>query len=88
MNAESPLASLINSSEEFDVVLPGFDATIREWFRNYKTTDGKPKNEFAYEEKILHKEEAERIIEETHERWNILVDGGVKPDDLWIECRE
>jgi len=81
----SPLADLLNKIEDVPNVLPGIDITIREWFRNYKTTDGKPKNEFAFNEKFLSRTEAEAVVEETHERWKLLISGEVDAGKLWVK---
>ena len=36
--------------------MPGLIERIREWFRDYKTPDGKPQNRFAFDNKPLNKE--------------------------------
>eukprot|EP00913_Durusdinium_trenchii_P022879 g21481.t1 len=57
---------------------PGVISGIREWFRWYKTPDGKPLNAFGYEEKALDKKFALEVIEETHDAWKKLRDGVFK----------
>lgn len=58
---------------------------IREWFRWYKTPDGKPLNEFGFDEKWLGEKEVLEVIEETNAAWKNLKDGGVENNGgLWI----
>lgn len=47
---------------------------IREWFRWYKTPDGKPLNRFGYSDRCLDREEALDVVKETHEAWERLLD--------------
>ena len=42
---------------------------LREWFRNYKTAEGKPHNRFGLDEQAMGREYAEQVIEETHASW-------------------
>lgn len=37
-----------------------------EWFKVYKTFDGKPANTIGFDNKIYSKEESLKIIHETH----------------------
>ena len=57
---------------------------IREWFRWYKTPDGKPLNEFGFDEKWLGEKEVLEVIEETNGAWKRLMAGKVQPDGLWL----
>ncbi|GKY92018.1 hypothetical protein MPSEU_000173400 [Mayamaea pseudoterrestris] len=59
-------------------------AGIREWFRWYKTPDGKPLNAFGYDEKFMGKTKAEEVIEETHEAWKKLKSGEIAAGKLWL----
>lgn len=45
---------------------------LREWFRNYKTAEGKGKNKFGLDEKAMPRKYAEAVVEETHEVWLVL----------------
>lgn len=36
--------------------LPGELKKVLEWFRDYKTPDGKPQNKFGYSDKCMNKE--------------------------------
>jgi nucleosome-remodeling factor subunit len=46
INTQHPLAAQLNSVEDIDKHLPGVRDTIIDWFKMYKTTDGKPENSF------------------------------------------
>eukprot|EP00448_Togula_jolla_P009511 CAMPEP_0170615572 /NCGR_PEP_ID=MMETSP0224-20130122/25411_1 /TAXON_ID=285029 /ORGANISM="Togula jolla, Strain CCCM 725" /LENGTH=651 /DNA_ID=CAMNT_0010941317 /DNA_START=1 /DNA_END=1956 /DNA_ORIENTATION=+ len=48
---------------------------VKEWFRKYKTAEGKGLNRFGLDEKIMGKEYAKRVCDETHEAWTKLVFG-------------
>lgn len=84
INAASPLAKLMEKPADLESTLPGLENTIREWFRLYKTTDGKPKNSFGFDEKILSRNHALEIIDETHEAWKSLVEGKIEANGLVI----
>lgn len=47
---------------------------IKEWFRNYKTAEGKGVNRFGLDEKMMPKEYAWKVTWETHESWKKLVE--------------
>lgn len=57
---------------------------IREWFRWYKTPDGKPLNEFGLGEKYITAKQAVAVIEETHVAWKKLKAGITDPAKLWV----
>ncbi len=82
------MAELLNKADDIENVLPQAESTIREWFRNYKTADGKPQNKFAFEERIVSKEKAVEAIEETHEAWKALVSGAAPQGKLWVKPLE
>ncbi|CAJ1357916.1 unnamed protein product [Effrenium voratum] len=44
------LASELNDIDDVEAKCPGVISGIREWFRWYKTPDGKPLNAFGFEE--------------------------------------
>lgn len=43
-----------------------------EWFRNYKTAEGKGQNAFGLDEKVMDKTYAMAVCEETHLHWRSL----------------
>merc|ERR1719394_1364315 len=79
-----PLAKRLDDIADVEVHCPGVISAIREWFRWYKTPDGKPLNAFGYDEKALDKSQALEVIAETHAAWQTLRDGSTKPGKLWI----
>lgn len=56
---------------------------IREWFRWYKTPDGKALNRFGFGGKALSQGETLSIVDETHEAWLRLRSGAVDAGKLW-----
>lgn len=59
--ASDPMAGELNDIADVEAKLPGVVSGIREWFRWYKTPDGKPVNEFGFGEKALAKAEALKV---------------------------
>lgn len=49
------------------------------WFRDYKMPDGKPANEFGYDNKCLNKEFTMNVIKETHEAY-VHLKSGARPN--------
>ncbi|EFC35833.1 predicted protein [Naegleria gruberi] len=45
---------------------------IIDWFRMYKTTDGKPENHFGFNTTVLDKAYAKHIINQTHKHWSAM----------------
>jgi len=84
IDTEDSLASQLHCVDDIRRLLPGTISGIREWFRWYKTPDGKPLNAFGYNEKCLQAEDAIKILDETHLMWKALYDGKVSKFKLWI----
>ncbi|RCK63309.1 Inorganic pyrophosphatase, mitochondrial [Candida viswanathii] len=80
VNVEDPLAKLVSDVAELDEKCPGLLDTTRQWFRDYKLADGKPKNEFAFNGEYKSAEETVKIIQQCHESWKKLVSGEIKTD--------
>lgn len=57
---------------------------VREWFRWYKTPDGKPLNGFGFEEKYLNAATAKEVITETNDAWKKLKAGDAAAGKLWL----
>jgi len=79
-----PKFDLINDISDVDTHYPGTVAGVREWFRWYKTPDGKPVNKFGYDEEAKDKSFAEKVIEETHGHWQALRGGQAEAGKLWV----
>merc|ERR1712020_702885 len=78
----------MNSLEDVEKVKPGFLDATREWFRRYKVPDGKPLNEFAFEEQYKDAKFATEVINETHEFWKQAI-GGEKDQKLsWANTQQ
>merc|ERR1711865_1019815 len=79
------LAAELNDIADVEAKCPGVVTGIREWFRWYKTPDGKPLNAFGYDEKVLDKAVAMKVLAETHEAWKKLCDGTTSAGKLWLK---
>ena len=79
IDASHPLAEKLHNSADLEQHMPGAISTVRDWFRLYKTTDGKPVNEFAAAGAVLDVPAAHKVIWETHAHWADLVKGN-KPN--------
>jgi inorganic pyrophosphatase len=84
IRTKDPLAEQLHDIADVEAKCPGVISGIREWFRWYKTPDGKPLNAFGYDEKALDKKKAVEVIEETHGAWKKLKDGSIDKKKLWI----
>jgi len=81
---DDPLSDQLDDIEDVYAHLPGTVSGIREWFRWYKTPDGKPLNGFGFDEKALDKKKAVEVIGETNQAWKNLRDGKIEKGKLWI----
>lgn len=52
ISLDDPSAKLINSVEDIETHKPGITHTLRDWYKKYKTADGKGENTFAFQAKI------------------------------------
>ena len=55
----------VETMEDFEKLNPGRVSEIREWFRMYKTLDGKPENEFLENGRLYTAQETLEIVLET-----------------------
>lgn len=72
----------INDEASIEEHLPGKIDTIRDWFMNYKTTDGKPVNSYAFDGAVKDVAYTEGIIEETNQAWKDLCAGKIADNGL------
>jgi len=79
------LAAELNDIADVEAKCPGVVSGIREWFRWYKTPDGKPLNAFGYDEVALDKAKAIEVIAETHDVWKKLRAGAIDKKKLWVK---
>merc|ERR1711918_275281 len=73
INAADEHADAINDVDDIEKYYPGTVSGIREWFRWYKTPDGKPVNGFGHGERALGAEETKAVIAETHGFYKALL---------------
>ena len=64
---------------------------LREWFRNYKTAEGKGQNKFGLDERAVDAEHARRVALGTHELWAAYKAGTskgckFKKTECWIDA--
>ncbi|EGG21625.1 inorganic pyrophosphatase [Cavenderia fasciculata] len=75
IDVTDPLASQINTIEDVEKVMPGKINEVYTFLRDYKIPDGKGPNQFAFDGKLLDKDFAIKIIDETNKDWKLLVSG-------------
>lgn len=71
------LAQEINDISDVDAKCPGLLEATRQWFRDYKLPDGKPKNEFAFSGVYKNQQETLDVIKECSNSWEKLIKGRV-----------
>jgi inorganic pyrophosphatase len=84
--ANNPKFSKINSVEDIHRELgPSYLQGVLDWFRYYKTTDGKPENQFAFNGKLLDLTKSEEVIQHAHNDWKELCNNKIEnPTGLWL----
>lgn len=66
---DDPMADFLHDIRDVKEMCPGKIESLIKWFKHYKVPDGKPVNQFAFEEQAMDQEFAVRIIKETHQQW-------------------
>jgi len=84
INAADEHADAINDVDDIEKFYPGTISGIREWFRWYKTPDGKPVNAFGHGERALNAAETKEVIKETHGHYKKLLAGETEAGKLWV----
>ena len=84
IRVDDPAADKLHDIADVEKHFPGTVSGIREWFRWYKTPDGKPINAFGHGERALGKDVALEVIHETHAFWQALTRGETSVDKIWI----
>ncbi|GBG30430.1 Inorganic pyrophosphatase [Hondaea fermentalgiana] len=67
--ADDPLAEHINTVADLEREMPGKVKSIVDWFKFYKMPDGKPENEFAFDDQAKDEAFAMDVIELTYKSW-------------------
>jgi inorganic pyrophosphatase len=62
-------ASKLNNIGDVERVMPGKLEAITEWYRMYKTVDGKGMNQFAFDGKFMDRAETLAVIEHCNKAW-------------------
>ena len=75
IRAEDPRAKTMRSVADMERHFPGLLHQVRDWFRLYKTAEGKAENTYGFNGEALDVEMAMRIVRETHESWRRLKSG-------------
>jgi len=73
IDTQNPLAKKLNDIADVERELPGRISELREWYRVYKTAEGKGVNTYAYNGKALDKAQTIKVIEEAHKHWKKLI---------------
>jgi inorganic pyrophosphatase len=80
-------AAEMNDVGDIEKFYPGTVSGIREWFRWYKTPDGKPVNGFGHGEKALGAAETKEVIKETNGQYLKLLSGETDAGKLWVPSK-
>jgi len=75
IDVNDPLAAKLNNAEDIEKHFPGKLNEVFTFLRDYKIPDGKPANQFAFNNELKDKEFALTVTKETHEEWHKLVHG-------------
>lgn len=79
--ADDPLAAHINTVADLEREMPGKVKSIVDWFKFYKMPDGKPENEFAFDDQAKDEAFAMDIIDLTYKSWQSTAN--VSKAGLW-----
>jgi len=75
IDVKDPLAAQLNDASDIEKVMPGRLKEVFEFLRDYKVPDGKPQNQFAFNNELKDRAFALTIVEECHKEWLELVHG-------------
>jgi inorganic pyrophosphatase len=78
---DDPLADKIHDLETLEEYMPGRVAEIVQWFKVYKIPDGKPENEFAFDDKPIPEGDALDVLASLHEDYFDLITETVNEGD-------
>ncbi|OTF70634.1 Group 32 mite allergen-like protein (Inorganic pyrophosphatase), partial [Euroglyphus maynei] len=74
IDTRDELAAQMNNIGDVEKLLPGLLRATVEWFKIYKIPDGKPANKFAFNGEAKDREFAEKVVEETHQFWQEMME--------------
>ena len=78
----------IATMDDFEKNFPGRVDEIREWFRIYKTLDGKPENKFTDDGRVYDRQETLKIIHSTIMQYEKLMNPQAdvpQRKDFWLQ---
>lgn len=81
INVDDPNAADMNDIEDVEKVMPGRVERVREWFRMYKTAEGKEENAYAYGGEAKGAEFTMQVVRDAHESWRRLQNGEIENTD-------
>ncbi|GAB0493266.1 hypothetical protein MMPV_004542 [Pyropia vietnamensis] len=81
VNVADEKAALVNTIDDVEAHYPGIVGEVREWFRVYKTAEGKGLNEYAFDGKALDSDYAMKVIANTNSSWAKLCSGEIANED-------
>ena len=80
----------VEQLEDFEKQFPGRVHEIRDWFRTYKTLEGKPLNEFSEDGRVYTREETMKIVLQTSKNYRELSKHDSKvpqKSSFWLQTR-
>ncbi|SMN22041.1 similar to Saccharomyces cerevisiae YMR267W PPA2 Mitochondrial inorganic pyrophosphatase [Maudiozyma saulgeensis] len=75
IDINDPLAGELQNLTDVEKHMPTLLHHTREWFRNYKVPQGKPRNEFAFNEEYLDVAKTLSVIQKCNKSWEKLLSG-------------
>lgn len=73
ISAADPRCDMVNDVTDMELHFPGTLDAIREWFRTYKTHEGKPENKFELNEAFVGRAYTMDVVWQTHGFWKQLI---------------
>jgi inorganic pyrophosphatase len=70
-----PISNNLTDIEDVEKFMPGYLNATYALFKIYKIPEGKPENTIAFNEQAQNKTFATDIVLETHEHWQLLING-------------
>ncbi len=83
VNENDPLFNTLRDIQDLKQSNPELLAKIIDWFKMYKTTDGKGENQFALNGEVMDAKYAKHVIENTHNSWKDLIKNG--REGIWTK---
>lgn len=86
ISLDDPAVQVIHDVQDIKVHKKGLIESLTDFYKNYKTADGKPANRFTNEKQIYDRDFAYDVIEKTHEEWKkIKADSKLSSDFFFKE---